>query len=80
MNIQRNIERNAVPFGEIKVGQVYEVGNTIYLKIDPIYSVNARDALITIDSIDLDIGKPQENFLDDTDIVVLLNATLVIKD
>lgn len=75
MNIQRNIERNAVPFGEVKVGQVYEVGNTIYLKINPIID----DGTI-IDSIILETGQCQENFLDDTDIVVLLNATLVIKD
>ena len=75
MNIQRNIERNAVPFENVQVGQVYEVANTIYLKINPIID----DGTI-IDSIILETGQCQENFLDDTDIVVLLNATLVIKD
>lgn len=78
MNIKRDIERNAVPFENVMAGQVYEVGNIIYLKIDPIYC-NDTDATI-IDSIDLETGKPQENFLDADDIVVLLNATLVIKD
>ena len=76
MNIQRSIERNAVPFEDVQVGQVYEVGNTIYLKIDTIYA----DDGTTIDSIILETGQYQENFLDATDIVILLNATLVIKD
>lgn len=75
MNIKRDIERNAVPFKNVQVGQVYEVANTIYLKINPII-----DDGTTIDSIILETGQCQENFLDDTDIVVLLNATLVIKD
>ena len=76
MNIQRSIERNAIPFEDVQVGQVYEVGNTIYLKIDTIYA----DDGTTIDSIILETGECQENFLDATNIVVLLNATLVIKD
>lgn len=75
MNIKRDIERNAVPFENVMAGQVYEVANTIYLKINPIID----DGTI-IDSIILETGQCQENFLDDTDIVVLLNATLVIKD
>jgi len=80
MNIKRDIERNAVPFENVMAGQVYEVGNIIYLKINPIYCVDDGNEIIIIDSIDLDTGKPQENFLDFDDIVVLLNATLVIKD
>ena len=76
MNIQRNKERNTVPFENVQVGQVYEVANTIYLKIHPIY---IDDGTI-IDGINLETGQCQENFLDDTDIVVLLNATLIIKD
>ena len=76
MNISRKKERNVILFKDVEVGQVYEVCNIIYLKINPIYS----DDGATIESIILETGEYQENFLDDTDCVTLLNATLIIEE
>ena len=76
MNIIRRNKKNTTTYQNVQAGQVYEVCNTIYLKINPIY---CDDGAI-IDSIDLSTGEVQENFLEDEDIVVLLNTTLMIED
>ncbi len=76
MNIYKKRERNTVPYKNVQAGQVFEADSTIYLKIDPIYT----DEDTVIDSIILENGMAQENYIDDNSIVTLLNATLVIDD
>lgn len=76
MNIKRKNKKNVVDYRDVMIGEVFEVCNTIYLKIEPITSKSGA----VFDCIELETGKIQENFLNSTDSVTLLNATLVIDD
>lgn len=76
MNIKRKNKKNVVDYRDVMIGEVFEVCNTIYLKIEPITSKSGA----VFDCIELETGKIQENFLKSIDSVILLNTTLMIED
>lgn len=76
MNIKRKNKKNVVDYGDVMIGEIFEICNTIYLKIEPIANKNGA----VFDCIELETGEIQENFLKSIESVVLLNATLMIED
>lgn len=76
MNIQRKDKKNVVAYRDIMIGEVFEVCDTVYLKIKPITSKTGT----VFDCVELETGNIQENYLNGIDSVIRLNATLMIED